>query len=82
LPLAPSGHLEITEVANANGSVVSINGSAVLGELLVDLRPDDSELLLDGKYQTINVEIGKSSDATARRRWTLYRVLTVVEYDC
>ena len=82
LPQSPSGHVEITEAASVSGSVVSINGSAVLGELLVALKPGDSDLLLDGKYQTIYVEINQSGDPTARRRWSLVRSLTVYEYEC
>lgn len=82
LPAAGGGNLELTEVATVEGSVVTINGLAVLGELLVDIKPTDAETLNVGKYQAIYVEINQSADPTLRKRFNLQKALTVAGFDC
>lgn len=82
LPAAPSGNLELTEVATVSGSVVTVNGLAALGELLVDIKPTDSATLKVGKYQSMYVELAQSADPDAIKRFNLSKSFSVLAFDC
>jgi len=77
-----TAEIEITEVANANGSVVALNGSADKGEVLVTLYADDSLLLGIGRDQNIHFQIGITGTPEQSRRFVLSKMLTVIDYDC
>ena len=61
LPLS-SGTLEITEVANGNGSVVALSGAAEAGILEVTLNFNDSANLKVGERQDIGVQIDNAGE--------------------
>ena len=61
LPLN-SGNLDITEVANANGSVVALSGNAEAGTLEVTVNFNDTATLKTGERQDIGVKINNAGD--------------------
>ena len=74
-------NLEITEIATANGSIVSVLGSPLIGKLDVLIKADDSEDLKTGSRQTIYVEwdIAASPDP---QRSVVENILEVEAFDC
>jgi len=65
LPLTAT-HLDITEIANANGSVTTLLGSAVLGKIQVYVNYVDTALLKIGERQDIGVLLNNSTTPNPR----------------
>jgi len=61
LPIGSGSKVELTDVANANGSIVEILGNAILGILKVTVGPDDTLKLVADQRLYIDVEIDKSA---------------------
>jgi len=61
LPLPGGSKLTISEVANANGSVVSILGAAINGKLQVTVNNVDTSALNVGERQDIGVVLNNST---------------------
>ena len=64
-PNAGTG-LVISEVANANGSVVALSGSAILGKLVVTLNYQDSATLEEGESLDIGVKVNSTAEDNPR----------------
>jgi hypothetical protein len=78
-----SGHVEITHTANANGSVVAINGDEILGEILAKFYPTDSTLFKTDTELNVALEIYKSTDSPVKPlRKVFQRAIFVIPFEC
>lgn len=74
--------VDITEVANANGSVVTKNGSDDLGELLASYNPPDTEAMQTGANQEMQIELSSSTNANEIARFVIDNAVTVKDFTC
>jgi hypothetical protein len=68
LPLTGGVKLEVTEVANANGSVVALLGNAILGKIEVTLNFNDTASLNEGERQDIGIVLNNAGDTDPRSK--------------
>lgn len=73
--------LQITESANANGSVVNTVGDPILGKLSVLIKAADSELLRVGARQTVYVEWDITASPDPQRA-KVENALEVEDFNC
>ena len=82
LPLAAGGFLEITEVANANGSVADKGGTSdLLGQIDVTVGEVDTALLKEGFGQDVDIEWDNATTPNPKRK-RLHKVLNVEGFNC
>jgi hypothetical protein len=81
MPKSDGDTLEVTEVANANGSIVTVLGDALLGKLQVAVKSGDTSDLLADERLDIGVKIDVAASPDPRIK-TLKNVLTVEENPC
>lgn len=81
LPGADGTPIEVTEVANANGSIVTVDGNNILGRLQVQLTAVDTALLLVEERTDIDLEIDNAG-SPAPRKAKFRNVLTVLDSLC
>jgi len=67
LPLT-SGTLSLTQVANANGSLIALSGNALLGKLNVSVNSVDTTLLKVADRQDIGLELNNNGTPNPRRQ--------------
>lgn len=76
-----SGVLELTEVANANGSIIEKIAPDVLGHLRVTIFPLDTTNLKAGYSQNIDIQWDNSLSPGPKRK-RLYKALNVESSLC
>ena len=76
------GGFEATEVASANGSIVTKNGSDDKGELFLLVTPLDSDTLNAGSRQDLSIEISQSTSSSQIERYNIDQVLNIEEFGC
>ena len=75
--------VEVSEVANANGSVVALEGNALLGVLKVTLNGVDSATLEVDERTPLDIELNKSgggADVPIRERFD--NAVNVIDSSC
>ena len=78
---ATDGEVMISEVANLNGSIITVDGNPILGKLSVQLKAADTLLLLEEERMDIDLELDVAASA-APRRAKFKNVLTVLSSLC
>jgi len=73
--------IEITEVANVNGSIVTLGGNSILGLLTVQIKSQDTLLLLEEERMDIDLELNNAATPNPRRA-KFKNVLTVLSSLC
>lgn len=81
LPLESGSYLTLSEVANANGSVVSKVSPDTNGQINVIVNSVDSALLKVGFGQDISVEWDNSITPNTKRK-NIQKVLNVESFNC
>ncbi len=69
--------LELTETANANGSLIEKVAPDNLGQLRVTIKPADTLLLAVSFGQDIDIEWGIAASPTTPKRKRLHKILNV-----
>jgi len=78
-----SGFVEITEVVNANGSIVAINGVVTNGEFIAKFYPTDSQNFKTDYELNVLLEISKSTDAPLKPLKKVFkRALYIEPFEC
>jgi len=77
-----STKLEVSEVANGNGSIMSKQGSAEKGVFDVVINPADTLLLKAKERQNIDFEMSEAADPNNVRREVFKDRLTILESSC
>ena len=67
IPKGQGSALVVTQTANANGSVVAISGSPLLGVLVVTIKKPDTLALVAGDRLNIDMEIDITATPAPRR---------------
>jgi hypothetical protein len=79
--LDAGGALELTEVANGNGSIVELLGVAQEGKLKITINSVDTALLKDGAKQDIGLELDNATTPSPLRK-NLKDILIVEQSLC
>lgn len=77
----PSGAVTISEIANANGSIVTVDGISELGKLKVQVKAADSLQLTVDERMNIDLELDNAGTPDPRKA-RFENVLTVLTSLC
>jgi len=75
------GSLDVSEVANGNGSIVTVDGDNLLGKLQIQIKAADTLSLLEEERMSIDLELDNAG-TPAPKRAKFQNVLTVLSSLC